>query len=166
MHPLAAAIARVQLTKLDKMNATRNANVDRLAARLQKLGLDTYRAPEGVERVHYEWVIRYRPERFAGVPVDRFVEALAAEGARVSANRYARLHDQPLFRELAAGGESLPPQFRAAAGRDDYDPAGFPTANSLVDNLLRVPVATAPAEGLMDQYAEAFEKVAASAGKL
>lgn len=166
MHPLAAAIARVQLTKLDKMNATRNANVERLAARLEKLGFDTYRAPEGVERVHYEWVIRYRPERFSGVPVERFVEAVAAEGARVSANRYARLHDQPLFRELAAGGDSLPPQIRAAAGRDDYDPAGFPAANTLVDNLIRVPVATAPAEELMDQYAEAFEKVAASAEKL
>ncbi len=166
MHPLAAAIARAQLRKLDEMNAVRAANVDRLAARLEKLGLDTYRAPKDVERVYYEWVIRYRPERFAGAPVERFVEALNAEGAKVSANRYARLHDQPLFRELAAGGDSLPPQIRAAAGRDDYDPAGFPTANSLVDNLISVPVATAPAGELMDQYAEAFEKVAASVEKL
>jgi dTDP-4-amino-4,6-dideoxygalactose transaminase len=166
MHPLAAAIARIQLGRLDATNSVRNANVERMAGRLEKLGIDTYRASEGVTRQHYEWVVRYRPERFSGVPVDRFVAALQAEGLKVSANRYARLHDQPLFRELAAGGAELPPQLRAAAGRDRYDPTSFPVANALVDNLIRVPVATEPAEELMDQYAGGFEKVAAECGRL
>ncbi len=166
MHPLAAAIARVQLRKLDTMNAVRDANVNRLAATLEGLGIDTYRGAPDVDRRHYEWVVRYRPERFSDVPVDRFVEALNAEGARVSANRYARLHDQPLFRELRAGGGNLPPQLRHAAGGDRYDPESFPVANRVVDNLIRIPVATVPAEELMDRYAAAFRKVAAAIGSL
>jgi dTDP-4-amino-4,6-dideoxygalactose transaminase len=166
MHPVAAAIARVQLRRLDEMNAVRAANVARLAPRLERLGLETYTLGENVGRTYYEWVVRYRPERFAGVPVERFVGALNAEGARVSANRYPRLHDQPLFRELSRGGAELPPQLHHAADPDRYDPAGFPVANSLVDNLIRVPVATVPAGELMDQYAEAFEKVAGSADRL
>jgi dTDP-4-amino-4,6-dideoxygalactose transaminase len=166
MHPLAAAIARVQLRKLEGLNAVRNANVQLLAGRLERLGIDPYRAPQGVVRQHYEWVVRYRPERFSGVPVDRFVAALQAEGLKVTANRYARLHDQPLFRELAAGGEGLPRQLCGQSGRDRYDPASFPVANSLVDNLIRMPVATEPAVELMAQYGDAFEKVAAEAGRL
>jgi perosamine synthetase len=167
MHPLAAAIARVQLSKLDEMNAVRNANVACLAGRLEELGVETYRSAADCARTHYEWVARYRPERFAGVPIDRFVEALNAEGARITANRYPRLHDQAIFRELASGGsDTLPPQFRNAIDPDRNAPESYPVANAIVDNLIRIPVATVPAEKLMNQYAEAFEKVISSISKL
>jgi perosamine synthetase len=166
MSPLAAAIARCQLRRLDERNAIRNANVERLSETLERLGLQTYRSVKGVSRQHYEWVIRYFPERFSGVGVEKFVAALNAEGANVSANRYARLHDQPLFRELADGGQGLPAQFKAVAGKQNYDPQTFPVANRIVDNLISVPVATSPALELMDQYAAAFEKVAASIERL
>ena len=46
---------------------------------------DRRRAEERDERVTtpaaYEWVLRYDAEAFAGVSRDRFLEALAAEGA-------------------------------------------------------------------------------------
>ena len=152
---LSAAVARVQLARLDERNAQRNANLACLSERLEPLGFDTFRSPPHVERVYFEFLIRVRPEA-AALPVDRLVAALRAEGAEVARPRYPLLHQQPFFTEGAWRQIArLPPDIEPPA----YDPADLPATAELNASLIRLPTFPQAERPLLDQYARAFAKV-------
>jgi perosamine synthetase len=98
MSPLNAAVARVQLRHLQQRNQRRNENVIYLSRRLETLGFQTFLAPGDVERVYFEFLIRYRQET-TGLGIGDLVRALRAEGVQVDRPRYPLLHQQPLFTE-------------------------------------------------------------------
>ena len=104
----------------------------------------------------------YQPDDLGGLPVDRFVEALQAEGADVSRCDYPLLHRLPLFANGfdIYGGDRGP-----LAG--DYGGAGdLPVSEAAHEQVLALPAFTEPRAGVLDQYQEAFRKVAANAGGL
>jgi dTDP-4-amino-4,6-dideoxygalactose transaminase len=159
MSPLSAAVARVQLRHLAARNATRNANCIYLSRRLERLGFSTFLAPPEVQRVYFEFLVRYDEER-GGVPLPVLVKALQAEGATVGAPRYPLLHQQPVFTEGTwAELARIEPQ-------RTYDRDDLPATTAGNRTLLRLPTFPRAERGLLDQYALAFEKVMAHGPEL
>jgi dTDP-4-amino-4,6-dideoxygalactose transaminase len=161
LSPLNAAFARVQLRHLDERNRRRNENVIYLSQKLERLGLRTFLAPPGVERVYFEFLIRY-DERSTGLPIGDLVAALRAEGALVDRPRYPLLHQQPLFTE----GHWARLARLAPGPVPGYDPAALPSTSSGNGSLLRLPSFPQASRALLDQYALAFEKAFSHAAEL
>jgi dTDP-4-amino-4,6-dideoxygalactose transaminase len=166
MSPLSAAVARVQLGHLEERNAKRTANCRRLSERLAALGLRVFAGPDHVDRVYFEFLVGYEPGTGAAghVPLPDLVRALQAEGARVGAPRYPLLHQQPMFTEgrwaRVARLEGTPFAERT------YDPRDLPRTRAGNAALLKLPTFPQADEALVDQYADAFERVMACAGDL
>ena len=77
MTTLQGAVGRVQLKRLDEMNAARRARVATLAVQLDGIpGLTLPHEPEGYEHVWYGYTLLL-DKPFAGKPRDRVIERLA-----------------------------------------------------------------------------------------
>jgi len=156
MAPLSAAVAQVQLRRLEDRNAQRNDALSWLSERLEKLGFTTFLPPAHIRRVYFEFPIRYRPG-YSLLSRQQMVEALSAEGCEVSLPRYPLLHQQPIFTEgefdrisrLGRTGISLPV----------YSPDDLPRTVAGNQELMRLPAFPRASRELMKQYAHAFEKV-------
>lgn len=164
MASLSAAVARVQLSKLKQHNERRHDNLLYLSERLERLGLHTFLPPAHVERVYFEYVIRYTAVR-AGLTLETLIEALQAEGCSVSLPRYPLLHQQPFFTEGAF--ESIARLTnRDIAGLPVYKPDALPQTEAANQELIKLPTFPSAGRELLDQYALAFEKVLAHAGEI
>jgi perosamine synthetase len=157
MAPISAAVARVQLWRLEERNSRRIENIEYLSSHLEKMGLETFTSPEHIRRVYFQYLVRSHPG-VTTLPRPRFVEALRAEGCSVSLPRYPLLHQQPIFTEGS---------FAAIArleGRIDvrtpiYDVDALPKTAQVNEELLRLPEFPNATRELLDQYVHAFEKV-------
>ncbi len=155
MAPVSAAIGRSQLARLPEHNAERNANVLHLSTKLEALGIHTFLPPAHVERTYFEFIVRCEPER-TGLPLPLLVAALQAEGCQAFPLRYPLVHQQPFFTEghfarIARLPEGVP------APR--YDPEDLPATRAGREVLMGLPAFPQATHELLDQYAEAFEKV-------
>lgn len=171
ISPFSAALGRVALAKLDERNRRRNANIQYVLAGLAELpGLRPQRIPEYIERVYYgaPWV-HYDPEELGGVPVERFVEALRAEGARVRGGAELRhrggLHSQPIFTERSHPAFQHPANVEIIA-RVAYGPGTLPVTDNPPRNRIALPTFPQAGRELLDQYIAAFRKVVMHAGEL
>ncbi len=147
IHPLAAAIIRVQLKHLDERNKKRNKNIEYLSARLDGLpGIKTFKTPCYMKRVYYQHEVVLEEEKLK-VSRDKFIEALRAEGAEVSGERYPLQHQQPIYKEKNIPLEALP------------------VTEKIRNRILSLPTFPQADFDLLDQYAEAFRKVATAYAK-
>jgi len=157
MAPLSAAIARCQLRKLPDRNRRRTDNIRYLSEKLEVLGLHTFLPPAGVERVYFMFVIANDASR-THIQTDSLVQALRAEGCDVARSRYPLLHQQPIFTEdhfiriarLQHVPRSSLPRYRGDA---------LPKTAEVNSRLIQLPSFPLADRTLLDQYAEAFEKV-------
>ncbi len=144
MSPLHAAITRVQLKTLNEKNLVRSVNIEKLLNALDELrGFHIYRPPSYIKRVYYENDIIYRGEE-TGVPIDRLIEMLNAEGAEVRRDRYPLLHQQPYYVERGSNPEDLP------------------ITREVNEQIMALPTFPGDDGSLVEQYIKAFRKVAAS----
>ena len=144
MSPLHAALTRVQLETLEEKNRIRKHNIEKLLKVLEELpGFHVYWPPSYMERVYYENDIVYRGDE-TGVPIDRLIEMLNAEGAIVRRDRYPLLHQQPFFIERGSNPDALP------------------VTQEINNHIIALPTFPGDDGSLVDQYIKAFKKVAAS----
>jgi dTDP-4-amino-4,6-dideoxygalactose transaminase len=164
MAPLAAALARAQLRHMPERNARRNTNCIHLSSRLQEMGIECFHSPTDVERVYFEFLVRY-DEQASGLPIGDLAKALQAEGAHVAAPRYPLLHQQPVFTH---GVWSKIARLPATPENPIhvYDPADLPQTTLGNGSLLKLPSFPSATTELLDQYALAFEKVLRHAGEI
>ncbi|MHC5002582.1 MAG: DegT/DnrJ/EryC1/StrS family aminotransferase [Planctomycetota bacterium] len=162
MSPLSAAVARTQLCHLEARNRQRNENCIYLSERLEALGFRTFLAPPDARRVYFEFLIGCDESRLgASAPV--LARALQAEGALVGAPRYPLLHQQPVFTE---GRWAAIARLQGDAARRTYPPDDLPRTVRGNATLMKLPSFPHADRALLDQYAQAFAKVAAHASKL
>jgi dTDP-4-amino-4,6-dideoxygalactose transaminase len=159
MAPLSAAVAQAQLRRMEERNARRNEGMIHLSERLERLGFETFLPPPHIRRVYFEFVFRCR-QALTALPRPLLVQALRAEGCEVSLPRYPLLHQQPLFTE--GGFEKVA---RVGLNRE-YRPDALPGTERVNEELLRLPAFPRATRELMDQYANAFEKVLEHAGAI
>jgi perosamine synthetase len=161
IHPLAAAIALVQLQRLEDNNIRRRENLEYFLDGLRPLRCwKIPRTPSYMERTHYGCWIHYDREGAKGVPKERVIEALQAEGAKVRDARYNLLHQQPIFREAEhyelGGAFSI---LARCPNKPLYAPDALPVSEAVRRSLVSVPTFPAASRELLDQYVAAFRKV-------
>ena len=170
ISPLNAAVGRVSLAKLDERNRQRNAGVQYLLDGIAEIpGLTPPRIPDHIQRVYYgQPRLRYDAE-FGGLPLDRFVEALRAEGARVSGGTQLRhrggLHTQPLFVERAHWAFHHPANAQSVA-QARYGAGALTVTDDPPRDRISLPNFPRPTKELLEQYVAAFHKVARNAAQL
>ncbi|MCZ7573670.1 MAG: DegT/DnrJ/EryC1/StrS family aminotransferase [Ardenticatenaceae bacterium] len=169
VHPLAAAVAREQLRHLDERIEARRQNLEYLTAGLAGIpGLtppDT--APHVTRGGWYGYRLLYDQEQMGGVPKERFMAALQAEGVEVDTERYRLLHFEPLYQGPEVAGECPYPPPEVRATMRTYDEGDLPVAEAIHPRLMSLPTFTyQPCWDLLDQYIAAFRKVAAGVEQL
>jgi dTDP-4-amino-4,6-dideoxygalactose transaminase len=115
-----SAVLLVQLGRLPAQVAHREAMAGILDSQLAMIpGISPLgRDPRVDVHAHHLYVLRYDPDAFEGVPRERFVAALRAEGIPASVGYPIPLNHQPLFTGVAFD--------RRATGYDpDYPPTRF-----------------------------------------
>lgn len=96
MSSMHAATGLVQLGRLDDYLEARRRNAAYLSERLGELGpIDPPFLADGSAHSYYKYICRLRPE--AGIAIDDFVRAVAAEGIPISRRYPTPLPKQPVF---------------------------------------------------------------------
>ncbi len=148
IHPLAAAIARQQLAKLDRMNAVAAQNASSLNQRLLELpGLAAQHVRADMQRVYWSAHLLFFDAKRAGFSKAALLKALEAEGVRISGAPYDEQHKYVLYSEVKWWHHKPP------------IPKHLPGCAQVNASSLRLPLFREPAPELIDQYARAFEKV-------
>jgi len=148
MHPMAAALARCQLAKLDERNSALKAQVRRLNDRITKLpGLYEQQNRKDVDRVYYAANRFLLDEHEAGMSRDVCIKALRAEGVSVGAAGAQFVCNNPVFHETE-WWHHLP----VMADK-------FPGAEAVNKRGISLPFFTREMAELNEQYIKAFEKV-------
>ncbi|MEM2888283.1 MAG: DegT/DnrJ/EryC1/StrS family aminotransferase [Candidatus Bathyarchaeia archaeon] len=102
MTEFQAAVLLVQLTRLDEQTNIRNKNAMYLSKELSKIkGIEPLkRSPEVTRHAYHLFIFKYHKEEFEGLPREKFIEALNAEGIPCSKG-YSPLHKQGFMLRLS-----------------------------------------------------------------
>ncbi|HEX30063.1 TPA: DegT/DnrJ/EryC1/StrS family aminotransferase [Candidatus Poribacteria bacterium] len=172
-HPLALALAKVSLRSLDYRNGRRDEFRRKLFEALNEIpGVKPVRSYPKAKPAGFYGGLKmiYQPEDLDGLPVERYVEALRAEGVPIS--RYGRSleHQRMIFRKgfdlWGHGRGPLGGEFLGLPPFKGYREGDFPVAESLIGRILSIPAYIEPEEGFLEGVIEAFEKVAANYKRL
>ncbi|MES1165050.1 MAG: DegT/DnrJ/EryC1/StrS family aminotransferase [Verrucomicrobiota bacterium] len=155
-----AAIARVQLDRLEELLAPRLATARALDERLRRFSALRVLTVAPQDRAAYYVYPIWLDEDRAGLDRDRFVAALAAEGLPVVPGYVRPLYHLPLFRELAARNRAVVRGPRGARVCPNAERAH--RRELFYTTLVQHPFEP----GLCDAFAHAVEKILAHAGEL
>jgi dTDP-4-amino-4,6-dideoxygalactose transaminase len=163
MSEILAALLSSQLTRLDAETGTRFENgafLDGLLDRTE--GVETLRKDPRITRNSYHiFIFKYHPESFGGLPREKFIKALGAEGIPTSKGYTRGCHQHPLF--LDSKGREVWPYNRLLTDRAiDYRSMTCPHTDRLcTDQTIWLSgsfMLDAGREG-MRQVVEAIEKI-------
>ncbi len=169
IHPLGAAMAVHHMDRLEETVAARNLNFSFLSSRLAGIpgiAVPPIDAPGG-RHAYYSYKLLYRGDQLGGLPIERFVEAVQAEG--VPLERY----NSPPLHLLEVFGEKVPPflshgpdSTRSPSHRRRYARGDRPGAESYADHLMSLPAYCEDVRESLDLFATAIERVARHADTL
>lgn len=171
-NEITAAIGRVQLRRLDETNRARTEMCEFLGHRISKLpGLIPPYIPEYAKSVYHYFKIRVDPGKL-GLPLsarefrDRVVVALQAEGVRAAIWCARPIYMQPLFQIREGWGRGFPWKSPYVT-RDITYPEGLcPEAERISNETFNLSLHPPNGLDLMEQYAQAFEKIVRHADEL
>ncbi|MFC4986496.1 DegT/DnrJ/EryC1/StrS family aminotransferase [Saliphagus infecundisoli] len=163
MHQISAAVGRVQLEYYDERMAEIQKAMHRFWDRLEDVpGLRPHRiesegstmggwyAPKGI----------YVPEELDGLPVERFAEAVVAEGSQCRKGCNSALHEHPLLDDADIYGHGTPTRIANAARDVRETDTDLPAAEGIQERCFAVPWFKQYRPEVIDQHAAAFRKVA------
>jgi len=154
MTQFQAAILLVQLERLEEQTKTRQANSEYLSMRLSEIeGITTLKIDERLTR-HQPWpyLFKYDSKCFENIPVERFMEALKAEGIPCST-----IDHPPLSMTLTA---------RGSRSRIIRKPK-YPVAESAIREAVTLPQSIfLGTKEDMDDVVEAIVKIKTHLGEL
>ncbi len=165
-HPWAIAMANVGLRRLPELNAKRTANYALLNDRLRDCpGIGVFDPLPGATRGGFlEYKFTVTDEAVAVASRERIVEAMAAEGVPITADRYSDLnftygllHAAPLF--TTADLRSLGGVFYDPSRTDGPVRPSLPVAETLNQRLISLPGWIDVERGSLEQVAAAMRKV-------
>jgi dTDP-4-amino-4,6-dideoxygalactose transaminase len=171
-NEITAAFGRVQLSRLDDTNKARSEMSEFLAARIRKLaGLIPPFIPEYAKSVYHYFKIGVDPSKLDSKLSprefrDRIVVALQAEGVKAAIWCARPIYMQPIFQTREGWGKGFPWK-SPYVGRDVTYPEGLcPVAERISNETFNLSLHPPNGLDLMEQYAQAFEKVIDHADEL
>ena len=174
MHQLSSAVGRVQLRhyrdRIEIIQEAMNHFWDRLDG---TPGIRPHRPAAGSGSTMGGWYAArglYVPEELGGLPVAAFCKAVSSEieggGFSVSPGANILLHLHPVLNEADVYGDGKPTRI-AFADRDLRQPRGsLPVTEGLPARCYSIPWFKHNRTGVIDQFADAFRKVAENADQL
>jgi len=172
-YPLALAIALVSLKTLPYRMEKAIENREKLFRGLKDI--------VGVEPVHsYSkakwhglyggWEIIYKPEELSNLPAEKFKAALRAEGVPLRGHAWASGHPGEHLRTIFTKGFDLwgcgrgpldtRHGFMGLPPFKPYKKGDFPVTEKMAERVITLPAYIEPSEGLIEQFIDAFRKVA------
>jgi perosamine synthetase len=166
---ISAAIARVQLERLDEWNDARLKNATRLAEKLA--GIKGIRAPvisPDVVHTLYMFAMTYVAEELHGLERKDFIAALKAEGVPVMGNYCEPIHLHPLFQLRRYPGRRSPWEEAEVTCEVTYRKGDCPVAERRAEEelLIYFPRFTEYCPELMDAFATGIRKVVENVDEL
>jgi len=154
IHPLGAALARIQLETMDQRNTLVDAQAHKLTDRLMELaGISRPYTRPDAKRVYWGSALIFLDEKKAGAPKEALVKALQAEGVRIGPGAYDEQHKYKLYSEAKWWDHAV------------VIP-DLPGTTEVNRTAMRLPVFYEDASEVIEQYVTAFEKVWANRSKL
>jgi len=171
-NEITAALGRVQLSRLNETNRARVEMSEFLTRRLHKLaGLIPPFIPSYAKSVYHYYKIGVEPSKI-GLKLsprefrDKIVVALQAEGVRAAIWCARPIYMQPVFQVREGWGKGFPWKSPYVT-RDVTYPQGLcPVAERISNETFNLSLHPPNGLELMEQYAQAFEKVMEHAGEL
>ena len=165
-----SAMARVQLRHYPERMAEIQRAMNHFWDGLEGVpGLRAHRPPTTSGSTMGGWynpLGHYLPEELDGLPIDRFIEAVNAEGGRTWRAASSPLHLHPVFNTADIYHDGRPTRI-AFAERDVRQGQGsLPVSEALAERCLGVPWFKHCRPEQIDQYMAAFRKVACQARRL
>lgn len=167
MHPLAAAIARVQLRHLDEWNSIRRHNMTYITKAINEVMNEIgdffeppYEAPN-TERVWLNYICQYYADK-SGVPRERLIEAFKAEGIPATGGRtgYLPVYWNPIYEERSVWAKGYPFDAPYVSRRITYERGICPEAEKFWRRTVGLPVIhRRVSEDLLEEYVAAIAKV-------
>lgn len=155
-HPFAMAMAEEQFSHLDEWLEQKRLFARRMIERLEGVrGLGAPIVPPGAAPAWYGFVMQYREEELSGLSIERFHQALVAEGATEAdlPRSTCPLNQLPLFQEPGV----MFPAYRSSGTMA----RPCPVAERFAKNALKLPVwVRKEDEPLVEAYMDAVVKVA------
>jgi len=164
LHPLEAALGRISLRNLpdriEKFSSIRDELFDKIADVPGIKPALNYPESEGAE-LYGGFAFVYDRDELSGLEPELFAEALKAEGVPIMHHAFRQPeHLRSIFTKELPGlwgrGHAGP----ANIPLPRYYKGDYPVSEYMHENTLRMAGWIEPAEGLIDQVAEAFHRVA------
>jgi dTDP-4-amino-4,6-dideoxygalactose transaminase len=162
MGEIEAAIGSEQLKRLSMLISTRRERAEHLTNRLAALpGLKPPVVRAGAQHGYYLYAVRY-DSKTIGIPRDKFVAAVKAEGVPLFEGYVEPIYLQPLYQHrIAIGADGFPFTYPGYKGDVCYDRGICPVTERMhFEELIYTNVCHADATPSdMDDVFEAFAKV-------
>lgn len=162
IHPLAIGIADASLDRLDALNDLRTKNAQYLEQQIADLDfIEPQKVIDNCERSYAYHYVRYIPDKFYGISVDTILKALAKEGVICGECGYGNLHNAPVFMRKDLG------EYTYLDPAKNFKPVSLPITEELaVNTFMLAPRFETECKELIDQYAEAYHKIAENKDEL
>lgn len=156
-HTFAVAMAEQQFSHIGEWIEQKRAFAKRMSEGFSGLpGVSAPKFASNADPAWYAYVLQYNQAELGGLPIEKFHEALLAEGA-IEADRPGStgpLNNLPLYQRAC----QLFPGYESADVA--YLPGQYPGAERFFTNAIKLPVWALPEdEALVDRYVGAFAKV-------
>lgn len=166
MHQLTSAVAREQIKKYPAEMRDIDDAMNYFCDRIEGLpGIKPHRPPKGSGSTMGGWyaaLAHYRPEELGGLSVHRFCQAANAEGAPCHPGCNKALHTHPVFHTIDIYHQGKPTAIaNLPEGVDVRQGEGsLPVSEGIQARVLSIPWFKHFRPEVIDEYAEAFRKVA------
>ena len=170
MHQLSSAVGRVQLKHYPERMAEIQEAMDYFWDLLEEVpGIRAHRTTRDSGSTMGGWYMPHGilvAEELGGLSMERFCEAVVAEGAPTGPISNDPLHLHPVFNEADIYGHGVPTRI-ANSDRDVRQGEGsLPVSESLSERVFSVPWFKHTNRKVIEEHAEAFRKVAVNAPEL
>ena len=154
-HPLAIRIAYEQFKNIDNINSIKHDMVNIIKNSIDNIDGLTLNVPyEGSKCSYYALIIKYDPSKFNNLPIERFIDALNAEGGVEydKPGSTCPLNRLELFKN--------PSYFFPSYGKIFDENEKFVNADRFYDNSFKIPVwYNKEDENIVIKYCEILNKV-------
>jgi dTDP-4-amino-4,6-dideoxygalactose transaminase len=164
-HPLAIALAKIEFEHLEYRNALQMKNCAYLNRGLDEIEgfAGPYIAPYATKLAWLNYLVRLEPDYFDGIPREKIMAALQAEGMQTWSGRagYIPLHLHPLMQEYCAGKRNTLWKRTNPGRKIRYRKGDFPVAERVGYERIMISAFRDVVfdTRLLDQYLDAFRKV-------